>query len=144
MMFLVPADSITTDDILNNKLKSVKIKIEEEVLSDSCVDTEESEEVTELKEKKENNNISFDWILKTVLSLLIVGSLSFFGYHFKKISDSMETVTSNETTIGIIEGNIDSINTDYSTLYRELTDLRVDVAEMSGKLDLILNAIENQ
>jgi len=146
MMFLVPMDSFKLQDTIEHDKKTVKIIKNEEVLSEGCVDEFEEkakEEIYIMKEDTEKQKRNWSWLSKYVLGLLITGAFTFFGISTLSLHNKIDQVTSNETIITErIIPDMNEIKEDQRRLSDDLSDVRVDVAEMSGKVDLILQAVQ--
>lgn len=84
-------------------------------------------------------------VITGIVMLVLSGAIIFAGNEFVNLRKEVSVITQNRTEIeASINPRINSLERQAETSNEILTDIRVNNAEMSAKLDMILNALEEE
>lgn len=142
-------DPHTNFDEYTVKIKSKK---EEKMPENKSFGFMRMEEDIKPKQAKKENTERKDFLSKLsqkvitgIVMLILSGALIFAGSEFMNLRKQVSVITQNRTEIeASVNPRIDSLERQAETSREILTDIRINNAEISAKLDMILSALEEE
>lgn len=84
-------------------------------------------------------------VITSIVMLLLSGALIFAGSEFINLRKQVSVITENRTELQTsIKPRLERLETENANIEDDITDIRVNNAEILTKLDMILNALETE
>lgn len=105
----------------------------------------------EVEKNKESNNSKLFWsnlskkIITSIIMLLLTGALIFAGSEFMNLRKQVYGIVENRTELQTsINPRLERLEIENANIKDDITNIRVDNAEILARLEIILNALETE